>query len=402
MSKNIYVTGPINAVRLEGNIFGIKKQIYIFMDWHTNHEAQTSCTQKDSMTIKDYMVKEAKKLSQNSKLDIILEADDKKPHKSEDLHIVQTQKFFKAQVDKNKFLQKQKLSLNPTMSPTTSSDVPINVRLHYIDIERYIEQEKLKNIKELYEAHATLSVLDYLTSDNVDMYMTKYTQLENTLMGTYNMIFNPNIITTSLIKDDFHKKINRSINKITSNYNHSEIRHKMDPLFDDYARLHNICITTIHRSVNLLKKAKTVILERNKNLKLINFEGYKFHNYYDTTEFKDFISELYGKLKILDNLTRILYGKIIEIFILRRLLDKDYITTCAFYTGIRHSMTYIYFMIKYFDFKITHVCHSREQNLERLNSIIIAAKQGEDIEELFYPPVVIQCIDLGGFPKGFQ
>lgn len=43
---------------------------------------------------------------------------------------------------------------------------------------------------------------------------------------------------------------------------------------------------------------------------------------------------------------------------LRRFLDKTYITNSIAYTGMGHSMNYIYILLHEFDFKITHVSYT--------------------------------------------
>src|SRR5437868_2123251 len=50
MSK---INGPVNVIRLEGNIQGIKKVIYLFMDIHNDLEQQTKCDD-DTPTIREF------------------------------------------------------------------------------------------------------------------------------------------------------------------------------------------------------------------------------------------------------------------------------------------------------------------------------------------------------------
>ena len=48
-----------------------------------------------------------------------------------------------------------------------------------------------------------------------------------------------------------------------------------------------------------------------------------------------------------------------DVYFLRRFLDKKYITNTVTYTGINHSINYIYALVKYFDFKITHASYMK-------------------------------------------
>ena len=56
MSKTI--NGPINVVRLEGEINKIKKVLYVFMDVHINIKSQTKCEDQMSDDVTAYIKKE--------------------------------------------------------------------------------------------------------------------------------------------------------------------------------------------------------------------------------------------------------------------------------------------------------------------------------------------------------
>ena len=42
-------------------------------------------------------------------------------------------------------------------------------------------------------------------------------------------------------------------------------------------------------------------------------------------------------------------------YFLRRFLDKDYITKNIVYTGFIHTIEYLYFLVKHYDFKIIEI-----------------------------------------------
>jgi len=98
-----------------------------------------------------------------------------------------------------------------------------------------------------------------------------------------------------------------------------------------------------------------------------------------------------------------LFGKITDCYLLRRLLDKDYITNAIIYTGAAHSLHYIQFLVKYFDFKITHAAYSTITNIEELNSELkTRVDKNDEIISLLIPPRLFQCSDLTDFPKEFK
>ena len=84
-------------------------------------------------------------------------------------------------------------------------------------------------------------------------------------------------------------------------------------------------------------------------------------------------------------------------------MDKTYITNGIVYTGIGHSINYIYYLVHDFNFKITHYSYSKEQDLNKINKIIKSLdKKNVTINDLFYPKTIIQCIDLSSFPLNFN
>ena len=59
--KDKSISGPINIVRLEGNVFGIDKILYVFFDLHLHPEIQTRCENVFSDTIMTYLTEQFKK-----------------------------------------------------------------------------------------------------------------------------------------------------------------------------------------------------------------------------------------------------------------------------------------------------------------------------------------------------
>ncbi len=47
-------------------------------------------------------------------------------------------------------------------------------------------------------------------------------------------------------------------------------------------------------------------------------------------------------------------SQIMDLYFLRRFLDKSYVTNGIIYTGAYHTMDIIYILINKFDFKLTH------------------------------------------------
>mgnify|MGYP003446168035 CR=1 FL=1 len=69
-----YVSGPLNVARLEGEVNGIKKVIYLFMDFHLDISQQLECSNIYAQHINTYLLNNFKKLKDSGKMyDIFLE-----------------------------------------------------------------------------------------------------------------------------------------------------------------------------------------------------------------------------------------------------------------------------------------------------------------------------------------
>ena len=64
-NKNIkeFVNGPINVIRLEGDVNGIHKVLYTFMDIHIDVSRQTKCADLKSNDIMQYLIKNFEDIS---------------------------------------------------------------------------------------------------------------------------------------------------------------------------------------------------------------------------------------------------------------------------------------------------------------------------------------------------
>ena len=96
-----------------------------------------------------------------------------------------------------------------------------------------------------------------------------------------------------------------------------------------------------------------------------------------------------------------IHSHIIDLYLIRRFLDKNYITNAITYTGAYHSVSYIYLLVKNFNFKITHYSYMK-YDTEKTTELIKKAKSVYDISILFNRNKFSQCSDISKFPKLFK
>ena len=88
-----------------------------------------------------------------------------------------------------------------------------------------------------------------------------------------------------------------------------------------------------------------------------------------------------------------LYSLYTDAYLLRRILDKNYIKKCVIYTGNAHSVNFIFFLVRFLNFKIITIHNSSEKDLNKLTEKIKNKIVSFDTFELFLlDKVNIQCI----------
>ena len=95
-------------------------------------------------------------------------------------------------------------------------------------------------------------------------------------------------------------------------------------------------------------------------------------------------------------------SKLIDLYLVRRFLDKDYVKIGVVYAGYAHFSHILHILINDFDFKITHTT----TDMEDKEKIFKLAKEKNSPEfvsyllnEISINLYVIQCSQFGNFPK---
>lgn len=402
--KHKFINGPMNIVRLEGKIGKINKVIYIFMDSHVHIYLQKQCNHILSEDIQKYFFNTFVSMNDSEIIydfffeivptDIVYLNSSYK-----DIYIEEVAKFFK-----NTF------KFDSVENKVKFSDYFKNVRLHYLDIREYIGfhdiVDKGNNIKMLYNDILSQRYFDH---DNVNNILSLFKEIKDQIEISINIFTNSNknkIEKQKIIKE---KSINKFsvdtsiylINKMRYIYNYSFIKEIMNGLLDD----------NIEELKNINDKINNVMLVLNDNLndyeltnKLTKYDELCFDSLYDYGKCRLInrieITEIMNSIdKILHSIT-VIYARIMDIFFMRRFLDKDYVTNSIVYCGASHSNYYIYILLKNFNFKITNVSYSKINEMKKLTETIKNSSYRE-ISGLLWPEIFQQCSDMINFPKNF-
>ena len=327
-----FINGPINYAYLEGNINGCEKKIYLFMDTHKSLNEETRCESFDSVDISYYLYKKIKDAKE--RLDIFMEInviDLEIPiTNKKDIYINEVANLFKSEFVVEKINEIENVRYSKTNK---------NVRLHYLDIRDHLGLfnvlDIIINIKKLLKNHISNTNEDEDEDEKKKLKKKILTNLEDIndkikilTKNKENLIINTNI--------EYNKTSDKQkyyLNKVINKYQDENLRNNIILFIDDY---YNNILFNLN---NIIKKIK------------VNMINFNINEISQITNYLDFIKEA-----IID-----LYSMFTDIFLLRRILDKNYINNCIIYSGNQHSCNYIYFLVKYYNFKIIKIYNSEKQ-----------------------------------------
>jgi hypothetical protein len=350
MSKEYnYINGPANILRLEGKIDDKDKILYIFSDIHMNVNNQYDCNNDDALDIDSFFAQEFKNL--DHEVDFFLEIQDvhiKEYNTTNKLkYILNLRKFFYRNFNINK---KNKVSKSKKYD---------KVRFHYIDT-RWTDKEIKDFLEYFIDEYEIFSYVH-------ERLMTKSSLYYFT--DTLNNSIDKFVLILKNLKEQFYNF--KFVKKIKNKIRNTNISIKLNKHLQDF-----------YKNFDLLKK---ILLEIKKDFNYIikNTDYSNIHKQKYNDEYENNIFTLDKKIKKLDNLVGLQVDKYMDLFFLRRFLDKNYIKHSILYCGLAHTQDICNILIKDFDFKITH--NSYDININKLNKEI---KEEEVNEEAFFNKII--------------
>jgi hypothetical protein len=429
-NSEIILNGPLNYIKLYCE--STNQELYLFMDNHMNITKQKKCADYDAKDIDKYLYKilsdQSNQTNQTDPLDFFLEINptdiikDNMPH-SNDNYISETRKMFR------KFYKEQQINKSH------------NIRLHYIDVRDYsyfneliiiminlindVEQSKLSNIQFIInELKHIGSKLVFINSSVEYIKKNKNINIDKFDMVKFKII-SKNDNDNNNNDNDGNNNLNQKIGfqqlllKILTKYSNPDNKKNIIDFFDSkYTYESNEAIRIIKELLLNLEEIHKIIEYQSNNGVLniekivINEKKNIVHNitYYGVSEHK------YTKY------TRIVYDELIKLYILllklgtvfmdsfflRRLIEKKYIKKSIIYTGGYHTVVYIWFLMKFYNFIITdyHFINTekieiKNNEIEEIEEINVKIKNmidnltnPNDLFEIFMPKNFNQCVKI--------
>lgn len=412
-SKNKLINGPVNVLRLEGNVNGVKKVIYLFMDYHVPITNQKQCENIFNYDIQTYFADSFNELNNKSKkYDFFIELHPTLLSNNLAVENILPLRGRQRYIEEVIKLVRKLFLHDPKNNKVMVNELFKNIRLHYLDIRDYYD-------KFFNGTNRILSIVDHtihygITLDNINLIIESLKEIRSYMEFLINVMTSPDPYSASvkpiIIKNANEEEAKKSLesdikylsNKIKSKYSNPNIKNFIHLL-----------------NKNSISGFKNIISFIDTNIDILNYyHGYLSNNpinklIFDETDQKYYYGPSY---KIINKIIRDMYdmpndliykylipifARFTDIFFLRRFLDKSYITNTIVYSGAEHSEHYINILVKDFDFHITHASYSKISNMDELTNKI---KNGDNItvEELLLPEIFRQCSNMNDFPKDFE
>lgn len=398
-----FVSGPVNVVRLEGKIGDANKVLYAFFDFHMDLNQQKQCSSIDATPVTQYFVKKFREMdNSDTTYDFFLEAYpssiQRNNHNYSSKYIMDLMRLFSKvfgyDYKKNTVLRTKEFN---------------NTRFHYIDIRDYLDMSS---------GYSWFNELDdYVHSipkyginyDDIEQMKNLATASHNIIMFINEVLFKKGSYTKSkypVVLENPEKLYDYTDKEMKLIIQHMIEKIKTSKNKDVNGKINGIINGRLKKMINELnstfKQLMKLLDESEKKLKF----GYHELVVGDDGEVDYFVNYSDLRINILHDITT-LVGKIcheglyigvllVDLYFLRRFLDKDYITNGIIYTGASHSLNYIDILTKEFGFKITHASYSKYP-MNKIND-----KLNENLRTLFWPPVFDQCSDMSSFPELFK
>jgi hypothetical protein len=415
------VNGPVNAFRLEGKIGDIDKIFYFFGDIHNPINLETKCDSYTSDDFINFFYKTMLTTDPKITYDFIHE-------NFYDLDMFETGKYT-SYIYRQKYITEITKYISSDMNVKTEknnlknigSKTFSNLRLHYLDVRNFYDAFDTNAMPQNIEYKLKQYDFSSFSYKIIETAIIDFSNLKNEIkfLLNYMSVYGKNKekkfkniieINDKYIEEQIklyiatipskQQRMDKYSKKIFEKYKHIEIRDKLikSSIFKDIFKLGKILIGKINYCIHKLLKMKEI---GHINYVSLNKKSDGEYDYgIDMINMKKLLAAVYIKNdEISDNIIHI-YSNITDLYCLRRILDKDYITHGIIYSGIYHTNNYIQTLVRDFGFKITNFEYSI-LSLDETNKLLMSGKE-YDYAQIFFKPTFKQCTDMSKFPDKFQ
>lgn len=392
-NDKFFVNGPINVARLTGKVGDKQKIIYLFFDFHMSVLHQTQCPSYMSEDFVRYFVKTIKTTNKKKQFDFFFEVgptfSDRSLPQFRGRYIDEVYRYFKTSINVVRD-EKTKKSINKGSKYTS------NLRLHYIDIRDYLKTNINIINNEIHNLLNSMLCEQYVRIDIVENVDSLLTKLQDEINRTTSKLSSKKIskdTKTDFIENIFEKLFNR--------YSDDNVK---DKLLNE-SHIVKLIKQLLENIYEHIKELRITINDIRTNYVPANVltKGH-FNEFNYGTDHKTHIetaSKLVTTFYDIDYEILCMYAYIIDVYFMRRFLDKSYINNGILYAGAMHCANCLHILVKQFGFEITHVSYA-DCDIDTLHRIIKENEFSNEFSKHFMRPTFSQCVDMTHFPKKFE
>lgn len=417
--EKLLVNGPIVCFRLEGTVNNIKKVIYLFGDNHSPVQYQTQCPSWKSNDFVRYFTKTMQNTNKETNYDLFFESGEMEENielSRKERYIDEIYKYFKSTLNivnvdastdiKSSFNKLQSHHKLHKKQNKGSTEKP-NLRLHHIDVrDVFYRKYAHVSIHGITNMCAKIEKQQYIYAEDINFLKMAIPKLINELYCATNSFLYDQItktMTNTALEtfeiNDYNKIIDKS-NKLINGYDHENVKNNLvsgsfilDNIRTSLKSIDVLCIELLKLTTNFLK-----FVNENAN-KMTQGQYYAAYGI-DKISIYKYIGKIISLEDQIYSHFLIITSKTMDLYALRRFLDKDYITNTISYTGYAHTLVYLYVLVKYFHFEITHTTNT-EISIQEMTKIINETYFNDNICLQLMPKFLHQCIDMSSFPQFF-
>ena len=365
-----YINGPINFAHLRGSINGIDKNIYFFMDTHNDLDNQTRCESFNSIDISQYLYQ--KIIETKKPLDFFMEIRSTNINtlitNKRDIYIKEVISLFKTE-----YIEEKEEEDGEVIRHSKSNS---NVKLHYLDVRDHLELFDVLNIiDDDMKINVELLINNFNNNEKKDTYVQNIlNNIESIKIKIKIIKHNKKIVLQNKLNN--YNKTTESqkyyLNKVINKYEDNDLKKNINEFINNY---YYAVIYSLYGELG-------------------NLEGHmgKFEKHMEKIDTDD-EKMLYDLIDSIRNKITDLYSLFTDAFLLRRILDKKYVKKAIVYSGRQHSLNCIFFLVKYYNFKIIKIHDSSEKDVNKLTEQISNADNVFKTYKLFnVDEKNIQCI----------
>lgn len=339
------ISGPINLVVLSKG----KKKIFVFFDYHNDLNEQTQCEVDDAVNIttflKSWFEKTTRELDfffESSLGNLTIDKDSIRKRKKKLNNYIGTLELWLAE----HFLYKK------NENKVVRSNKYPKVRFHYIDIRQYFQE---------------------VSEDHVDSVESLCRDSRGYFVEIKRLM--QKIIVKELKPPKSRRE--RVLWKIVASYTKPENRDSI------VSHLQDFFIPSLNKALAYIRKRGDKLIRLSHEVGIDEFSA--DHVQCRLRVFLNKVSSVW-----VDTLTRL-----VDLFFIRRFVDKDYISDAVLYAGCYHSINVIMLLVKLFGFSISYTSHSTA-SIEELHSMIRTSKSDDPamLKKVLWPHDMLQCVDV--------